>query len=127
MALIAPEGVTPEVMRAMAHSVGKHAYVGPGSLDDAIDLPTGSWTAPRSWSPPGTGSVRGRQGWWRPTTSKWLLPPGEDDSPDIMRLQWTPDRHVVLQRGWAPFARAERPDLRVAASVVRDRLVGRQP
>ena len=32
---------------------------------------------------------------------------GEDDSPDIMRLQWTPDRHVVLQRGWAPFARAE--------------------
>jgi RimJ/RimL family protein N-acetyltransferase len=25
-----------------------------------------------------------------------------------MRLQWTPDRHVVLQRGWAPFARAER-------------------
>lgn len=40
VALIAPEGVTPEVMRAMAHSVGKHAYVGPGSLDDAIDLPT---------------------------------------------------------------------------------------
>ena len=33
---------------------------------------------------------------------------GEDDGPDVMRLQWTPDQHVVLQRSWAPFAAAER-------------------
>jgi RimJ/RimL family protein N-acetyltransferase len=33
---------------------------------------------------------------------------GEDDSPDVMRLQWTPEQHVVLQRSWAPFAAAER-------------------
>ena len=69
VALIAPEGVTPEVMRAMAHSVVKHAYVGPGSLDDAIDLPTRvldgatQLVTTRNW-------LRSRPpSWWRPTTS----------------------------------------------------------
>jgi len=32
---------------------------------------------------------------------------GQDDDADVLRLQWTADQHVVLQRGWAPFARAE--------------------
>jgi AcrR family transcriptional regulator/RimJ/RimL family protein N-acetyltransferase len=109
VALIAPDSVTEDVMLAAARSVGKHAYVGPGTLDDAIDLPT-----------------RVLDGATQLVTTPELAPlaagelveadhvevadanEGEDDSPDVMRLQWTPDRHVVLQRSWAPFARAER-------------------
>src|SRR5664280_2776059 len=48
---------------------------------------------------------------------------GEDDDDDVLRLQWTADRHVVLHRDWAPFARAEKTRasalLRLAASVSR--------
>lgn len=33
---------------------------------------------------------------------------GEDASPHVMRLQWTPDHHVVLRREGAPFVAVER-------------------
>jgi L-amino acid N-acyltransferase YncA len=46
---------------------------------------------------------------------------GEDDSADVLRLQWTADQHVVLHRDWAPFARAEKTRasalLRLAAAM----------
>jgi hypothetical protein len=46
---------------------------------------------------------------------------GEDDAVGVLRLQWTPDRHVVLHRDWARFARAEQTRasalLRLAASI----------
>ena len=32
---------------------------------------------------------------------------GQDDGPDVLRLQWTPERHVLLRRTWAPFTRVE--------------------
>jgi AcrR family transcriptional regulator/L-amino acid N-acyltransferase YncA len=109
VALIAPEGVTPEVMRAMAHSVGKHAYVGPGSLDDAIDLPTRVLDgATQLVTTPELAPFAAAKLVEADNVEVAAATEGEDDSPDIMRLQWTPDRHVVLQRGWAPFARAER-------------------
>jgi RimJ/RimL family protein N-acetyltransferase len=41
----------------------------------------------------------------------WTVEPateGEDAASDVMRLQWTPDHHVVLRRGGAPFAAVER-------------------
>lgn len=41
----------------------------------------------------------------------WTVEPateGEDATSDVMRLQWTPDHHVVLHRDGAPFAAVER-------------------
>ena len=41
----------------------------------------------------------------------WTVEPateGEDATSDVMRLQWTPDHHVVLHREGAPFAAVER-------------------
>lgn len=41
----------------------------------------------------------------------WTVEPateGEDAASDVMRLQWTPDHHVVLRREGAPFAAVER-------------------
>ena len=41
----------------------------------------------------------------------WTVEPateGADASSDVMRLQWTPDHHVVLRREGAPFAAVER-------------------
>lgn len=109
VALIAPSSVTQDVMLAAAQSVGKHAHVGPGSLDDAIDLPTrvldGATqlvTTPE-FAPLAAGELVEADHVEVADATE-----GEDDSPDVMRLQWTPDRHVILQRSWAPFARAER-------------------
>jgi RimJ/RimL family protein N-acetyltransferase/AcrR family transcriptional regulator len=33
---------------------------------------------------------------------------GEDASANVMRLQWKPDRHILLRRSLAPFTRTER-------------------
>lgn len=41
----------------------------------------------------------------------WEVEPataGDDASPEVMRLQWTPDHHVVLHREGAPFVAVER-------------------
>lgn len=41
----------------------------------------------------------------------WTVEPateGEDASADVMRLQWTPDHHVVLRRKDSPFVAVER-------------------
>jgi AcrR family transcriptional regulator/RimJ/RimL family protein N-acetyltransferase len=109
IALVAPETVTEEVLRAAAMSVGRNVYIGPGSPDDALDLPTRVLDA--------ATAVVARPD-WAPLAARKLVEAdevevtdatqGEDDSPDVMRLQWTPDQHVVLQRSWAPFAAAER-------------------
>ncbi len=109
IALLAPESVTEEVLRAAAQSVGRNVYIGPGSPDDAMDLPTRVLDA--------ATAVVARPD-WAPLAARKLVEAdevevndaieGEDDSPDVMRLQWTPDQHVVLQRSWAPFADAER-------------------
>lgn len=109
IALRAPESVTEDVLRAAAQSVGTNVYVGPGSADDALDLPTRVLD--------GAAAIVSRPD-LAPLAAKRLVEAdevevtdateGEDDSPDIMRLQWTPEQHVVLQRSWAPFAAAER-------------------
>jgi RimJ/RimL family protein N-acetyltransferase len=81
----------------------------PGSLDDGLDLPTRVLDgATELVTNPG----------WAPIAAAALIEAdevtvaeatqGDDDRVDVMRLQWTMDRHVVLRRDWAPFARAER-------------------
>ncbi len=109
IALMAPESVTEDVLRAAAQSAGKNVYVGPGSPDDALDLPTRVLDGATSIvSRPELAPLAARRLVEADEVEVTDATEGEDDSPDVMRLQWTPDQHVVLQRSWAPFAAAER-------------------
>jgi RimJ/RimL family protein N-acetyltransferase len=93
-----------------------------GSLDDGLDLPTRIMDgATELVTNPG----------FAPQAAAMLVEAdhfevsdaveGQDDAADILRLQWTADQHVVLQRDWAPFARAEKSRasalLRLAAAI----------
>jgi AcrR family transcriptional regulator/RimJ/RimL family protein N-acetyltransferase len=129
VALRAPSTVTEDALLATALASGRAAYVTRG--------PVGAW---ESWEEPVAALLNGAA---RLVTNPSLAPSvaatlleadhvevtrateGADDSPNVLRLQWTPDLHVVLQRSWAPFARAERArasallQLSAAISVVR--------
>jgi RimJ/RimL family protein N-acetyltransferase len=122
VALTVPAGVTAQALLAAAMAAGSHGFVAEGSLDDAIDLPTRVID--------GAAQLVTNPG-YAPQAAALLVEAdhfevsdavaGEDDAADILRLQWTADRHVVLQRDWAPFARAERERasalLRLAAAI----------
>jgi RimJ/RimL family protein N-acetyltransferase len=108
LAVTAPASVSEEILLAAALSAGSTAYIRPGSPDDALDLPTRVMdTATALVANPG----------WAPFAAQQLVEAdqvrvvdarqGEDDRTNVLRLQWTPDRHVLLSRGWGPFARAE--------------------
>ena len=109
LAVTAPESVAEETILAAARSAGRNAYVTGGSPLDATDLPTRVLD--------GATELVTRPG-WAPIAAAQLVEAdrvevtsaieGEDDRADILRLQWTADRHVVLHRDWAPFARAEK-------------------
>ncbi len=108
LAVTAPESVTEDVLRAAALSAGRNAYVRPGSPDDALDLPSRIMD--------GATELVANPG-WAPFAAEQLVEAdhvrvvdateGEDDRTNVLRLQWTQDRHVLLSRSWAPFARAE--------------------
>lgn len=109
VAMIAPSTVTSEVIRAAALSVGKHAFVGEGSHADALDLPTRVLDGASALvARPELAPFAAAELVEADEVEVAEATEGEDDGPDVLRLQWTPDQHVVLQRGWAPFARAER-------------------
>jgi RimJ/RimL family protein N-acetyltransferase len=130
VALIAPHSVTAAALRAVATSAGKNGYVTAGSLDDALDLPTRVLD--------GATELVQNPG-WAPLAAAALVEAdevevadateGQDDRVDVLRLQWTTDRHVVLHRDWAPFARAERTRasalLRLSAAIAS--LTGESP
>ncbi len=109
VAFTAPVSVTADVIRAAVMSVGRNAHVGEGSEDDALDLPTrildgaAALVKTPEWTPLAAAELVEAD-----EVEVTSATEGEDDSPDVLRLQWTPDQHVVLQRSWAPFARAER-------------------
>ena len=108
LALTAPESVTERTLLAAALSAGRNAYVRPGSPDDTLDLPTRIMD--------GATQLVANPG-WAPFAAEQLVEAdrvrvvdateGEDDQANVLRLQWTQDRHVLLGRDWAPFARTE--------------------
>jgi L-amino acid N-acyltransferase YncA len=108
VALTAPEGVGRAALLAAARSVGSGAYITPGTPEDSMDLPTRVLDS--------ATAVVANPG-WAPFAAARLVEAdhvevlaaatGEDDRAGVLRLQWTPDRHVLLRRDWAPFARAE--------------------
>jgi AcrR family transcriptional regulator/RimJ/RimL family protein N-acetyltransferase len=108
MRMTAPSSVTEQTLLAAALSAGSNAKISPGSPDDALDLPTRILDASTELvTNPG----------WAPSVAKHLVAAdhvevvratkGQDDGPDVLRLQWTPERHVLLRRTWAPFTRVE--------------------
>lgn len=108
-ALIAPHGVTEDVLRAAALAVGRNVHVGHGSSQDAEDLPTRVLDAATSMvARPDLAPLAAGELVEADAVEITEATEGEDDSPDVLRLQWTPEQHVVLQRSWAPFADAER-------------------
>lgn len=108
LAVTAPAGVTETTLRAAALSAGRNAYVKPGLPEDVQDLATRILD--------GATELVANPG-WAPFAAAQLVEAshvrvvdatqGEDDGTDVLRLQWTPTRHVLLSREWAPFARAE--------------------
>jgi AcrR family transcriptional regulator/RimJ/RimL family protein N-acetyltransferase len=108
IALTAPESVDPDEILAAVGAAGRHGYITEGSPDDALDLPTRVLDG---------ATVLAAYPGWAPQAAAQLVEAdrfevidpteGTDDRANVLRLQWTPDRHVLLQRSWAPFARAE--------------------
>jgi len=89
-------------------AAGSNGHVTEGSPEDGLDLPTrvldfATELVTNPGSAPLATATRVEADHFEVTDAGQ----GQDDDADVLRLQWTADQHVVLQRGWAPFARAE--------------------
>lgn len=109
LALTVPEGIGAETLLAVAMAVGRNGHVTRGSPDDVLDLPTRVLdSATEMVTNPGSAPLAAAM---LVEADRFLVTDaveGDDDAADVLRLQWTADRHVVLHRSWAPFARAEK-------------------
>ena len=91
-------------------SAGSNGHITEGSLDDSYDLPTRVLDgATELVTNPGSAPLAAATLVEADHFEVTGATVGEDDSTDVLRLQWTPDRHVVLHRHWAPFAGPRRP------------------
>ena len=104
-----PETLGVSELRETVAAVGRHVYVRAGHESDRVDVATRVLDGV-------TGIVL--QPLTAPDQVARLVEAdsvdvidateGDDDSSGVLRLQWTPTRHVVLRREWAPFIAAER-------------------
>ncbi len=122
LALMAPDKVGAETLLAAAMTVGHSGYVMAGSLEDGGDLPTRVLDgATELVTNPGSAPLAAATLVEADRFEVIDATQGEDDAADVLRLQWTANRHVVLHRNWAPFARAEKTRasalLRLAAAM----------
>ncbi len=122
LALISPAQVSRDAILAAALSAGSNAYITEGTADDGVDTPTRTLdfasevVRTPSWGPQAAARLVEAD-----HVEVQAAAEGEDDRVNVMRLQWTPDLHVVLRRDWAPFAGAEQTRasalLRLAAAI----------
>lgn len=124
VAVTTPESITGEMLLAAAMSAGSKGYVTEGSPDDAQDLVTRIIDgAIELVTNPGFAPLAASLLVEADSYEVTKATQGEDDSLDVLRLQWTMDRHVVLHRDWAPFAREEKTRasalLRLASAISR--------
>ena len=122
LAVTVPEAVSADVLLAAAMAAGSNGYLTKGSPDDDLDLPTRVLDgATELVTNPGSAPLAAATLVEADHFEVTDATEGEDDAADVLRLQWTADRHVVLQRDWAPFARAEKTRasalLRLAAAI----------
>lgn len=109
MILRAPDHLDRQQIREALSSASQRILVFPGQPSDADDpvariLDVAATLVERPESAPRAAAQMVMADSWRvePATS------GEDASKEVMRLQWTPDHHVVLRRTGAPFVDVER-------------------
>ena len=122
LALMAPKRVSAQTLLAAATTAGHRGYVMAGSPADGGDLPTRVLDgATELVTNPGSAPLAAAALVEADRFEVTDATQGEDDSADVLRLQWTADQHVVLHRDWAPFARAEKTRasalLRLAAAM----------
>ncbi|HEY5186329.1 MAG TPA: GNAT family N-acetyltransferase [Actinomycetes bacterium] len=122
LAVTVPEAVSADALLSAAMAAGSNGYLTKGSPDDDLDMPTrvldgATELVTNPGSAPLAAAILVEADHFEVTDAT----EGEDDAADVLRLQWTADRHVVLQRDWAPFARAEKTRasalLRLAAAI----------
>jgi AcrR family transcriptional regulator/RimJ/RimL family protein N-acetyltransferase len=108
MRMTAPESVTERSLFAAADSAGTNVHITRGSPDDAIDLTTRiidsstELISNPGWAPFAAGQMLAADKVEVVRATK-----GEKDAIGVLRLQWTPEHHVLLHRQWAPFTRVE--------------------
>jgi RimJ/RimL family protein N-acetyltransferase/DNA-binding transcriptional regulator YbjK len=106
--VLAPPDVSPDVILAAAESVGSDAYITTGSADDGRDILArtldGATRLVRhpDEAPVIAGALVGAD---RVEVIEATV--GIDEQPNVLRLQWTTDRHVLLHRDWGPFTHTE--------------------
>ena len=122
LAVTLPEKVTAQTLLAAAMAAGSNGHVTEGSVDDGLDMPTRVLDgATELVTNPGSAPLAAAALVEADRFEVTDATEGEDDAAGVLRLQWTPDQHVVLHRDWAPFARAEQTRasalLRLAAAI----------
>jgi L-amino acid N-acyltransferase YncA/AcrR family transcriptional regulator len=105
----APANLDRDDLAASLATAGHRVLVAPGAPEDERDLVTRILDAAAELVEHPERAPRAAAE--LVLADSWTVEPateGEDSSSEIMRLQWTPDHHVVLRREGAPFVAVER-------------------
>jgi GNAT superfamily N-acetyltransferase len=105
----APDTLTREDLTRSLATAGHRVLAAPGIPEDEHDLVTRILDAAAELVVHPERAPRAAAD--LVLADSWTVEPateGEDATSDVMRLQWTPDHHVVLRREGAPFVSVER-------------------
>lgn len=107
--LAVPDDIDRRALEHALASVSQRVLVAPGRADDTADVVTrvldGASTLAENpdAAPQAAAELVLADSWQVLAASE-----GPNSSADVMRLQWTPDAHVVLSRPGSPFVAVER-------------------
>ncbi len=106
---VAPETLTRDDLSRTLATAGQRVLVAPGAPEDEDDLVTRILDVAAELVEHPERAPRAAAE--LVLADSWTVEPateGEDAASEVMRLQWTPDHHVVLRREGAPFVAVER-------------------
>ncbi len=105
----APHGLDRDDLSRSLATAGHRVLVAPGAPEDERDLVTRILDVAAELVEHPERAPRAAAE--LVLADSWTVEPaaeGEDATTEVMRLQWTPERHVVLRREGAPFVAVER-------------------
>ena len=124
MGLRAPRIVSQDAVVAAAGTAATNVHITEGRVGDDGDLfaqvldAAGNLVRHPEWAPEIAAQMVAAEEFEVVDATE-----GESDEVDVLRLQWTTQKHVLLRRHWAPFARAEQARvsalLRLAAAAAK--------